>query len=178
MIPIPPHERHTLRVFGFDITAPDLARLRNADILLDQPSADTIAPLFGLPTLNPDHVELFHTEDIDAIGLTAYLIEGNAVAEAQIAADRAKLDAHQGGIITLRAAAIPGPLTLTLDPRVTLLGTYTEQTPPVRFEPLPGGTGTLTGKAPMSNARISGMVATVVLIFMFALVAIFIWMAG
>ena len=180
-LPVPPHERHSLRVFAFDITAPDLARMRNPDILLDQTSADRIAPLLGLVTLDPDHVEMFHTDDIEAIGLATYLIDRNAVEESQIAADRARLDAHRGGVITLRAQAIPGPLTLTLDPRLTLIGTYAEQTAPVHFEPLPGGTATRDqkpAKAPMSNARISGMVATAVLLVMFALVAVFVWLAG
>jgi hypothetical protein len=33
-------------------------------------------------------------------------------------------------------------------------------------------------KPPMSEARVSGMVATVALVFMFVFTAVFVWMAG
>ncbi len=143
---------------------------------------DAARRLLGVDVADLSQIDLFHSDDIAAIGLAAYLIEGNAVAEAQIAADATTLDAYQGYILTLRAQAFGGQSALLHpDPKVTLMGTYTETVPPVRFDPLPtqSAKGVLGGgKPPKSDARIGGMVATAALIFMFGLTALIIWLAG
>ena len=186
-IPIPPNERHTLRVFALDMTAAEVAALRDIDAPL-QPGqvmpylrTDAARHLLGV-AVDVTQLDLFHTDDIAAIGLAAYLTEGNAVAEAQIAADAVMLDAYEGHVLILRAQAFGGQAaTLNPEPNVRLIGTYTETTPPVRFEPLPStaATGVLTGgRAPMSDARIGGMVATFVLVFLAALTMLMIWIAG
>jgi hypothetical protein len=182
-----PNERHTLRVFALDMTAAEVAALRDTDTVLAPGQviphlrAEATARLLGVP-VDVTQVDVFHTDDIEAIGLAAYLIEGNAVAETQIAADTDMLDAHRGYVLALRAQAFGGQAaTLTPAPQLRLMGTYTEETPPVRFEPLPSAaaTGVLTGgRPPMSDARIGGMVATFVLVFLAALTTLMIWIAG
>jgi hypothetical protein len=138
--------------------------------------------LLGVDGVDVAQIDLFHSDDIAAIGLAAYLTEGNAVAEAQIAADAGMLDAYQGYVLTLRAQAFGGrAVVLRSDPKVTLMGTYAEEVPPVRFEAIPTASakGVLGGgKPPMSDARMGGMVATVALIIMFGLTAFVIWFAG
>ncbi len=176
-IPIPANERHTLRVFTLETTAAEVDRLRDG-------RGNPIAALLGVSSLDPDYAEVFDVKDLGDLGLAAYLIDGNGVAEAQIAADRARLDAIRGFVLIVHTAAFGGQAaTLHPDARLTLIGTYAEDIPPVRFEPLPDAAakGVLEpgmGKKPMSEARISGMVATVVLVFLFVLVAFFVWSAG
>ncbi len=187
MIPIPPNEHHTLRVFALDMTAAEVAALRDTEAASEPGQVvpplrpDAAARLFGV-AVDVAQVELFHSDDIAAIGLAAYLTEGNAVAEAQIAADAGMLDGYQGYVLTIRSQAFGGQAALLQpDPKATLLGTYAEEVPPVRFDPLPtpSATGVLGGgKPPMSDARIGGMVATVALIIMFGLTAFLIWFAG
>jgi hypothetical protein len=171
MIHIPATERHTVRVFTLAVPPDDLHRLR-AD-----PTA--IAALLGLPTINPHYIDIFDMTDIAAIGLAQYLIDGNGVAQPQIQADKDRLDTIRGPVLILTSGAASG--TLTPSPQLTLIGTYAEDTPKIIFEPLPADSAkglTGQGKPPMSDARIGGMVATVALIVLFALTALFIWIGA
>jgi hypothetical protein len=186
-IAIAANERHTLRVFALDMALADVAALRDTDAVLTPGQvvpplrADAAERLLGVP-VDVTQVDVFHTDDVEAIGLAAYLIEGNAVAETQIAADADMLDAYRGHVMAVRAQAFGGrAATLIAHPKARLMGSYTEETPPVRFEPLPAqaAKGVLAGgRAPKSDARIGGMVATFVLLFLFALTALMIWIAG
>jgi hypothetical protein len=186
-IPIPRNERHTLRVFALDMTASEVAVLREAEADLEPGQvvpflrAEAAARLLGV-AVDVAQVEVFHSDDVEAIGLAAYLTEGNAVSQAQIAADAGMLDAYRGYVLTIRSQAFGGQAAvLHPDPKLRLMGTYAETVPPVRFDPLPtsSATGVLGGgKPPMSDARMGGMVATVALIVMFALTAFVIWFAG
>jgi hypothetical protein len=186
-IPIPPNERHTLRVFALDMTAAEVAALRDADAVLEPGQvlpylrADAAVRLLGV-AVDATQVEVFHSDDVEAIGLAAYLIEGNAVSQAQIAADADMLDAYRGYVLTIRSQAFGRQAaTLRPDPKARLMGIYAEEVPPVKFDPLPtaSASGALGGgRAPMSDARIGGMVATVALILMFGLTAFVIWFAG
>jgi hypothetical protein len=186
-IAIPPNERHTLRVFALDMTLAEVTALRDADAVLTPGQvippmrADAAQRLLGAP-VDLTQGDVFHTDDIAAIGLAAYLIEGNAVAEAQIAADADMLDAYQGYILAIRSQAFGGQTaTLTPAPQLRLIGTYTEDTSPIRFEPLPSqaAKGVLVGgRAPMSDARIGGMIATFVLVFLAVLTTLMTWIAG
>lgn len=186
-IHIAANERHTLRVFALDLAAAEVAALRDADVVpapgqvVPPLRADAAVLLLGV-AVDVAQVDVFHSDDVAAIGLAAYLIEGNAVAEAQIAADAAMLDAYEGYILTVRAQAFGGrAVVLAPAPTVRLMGTYNEEVPPVRFDALPTASaqGVLGGgRAPKSDARIGGMVATFVLLFLFALTAMLIWIAG
>ena len=141
-------ERHVLRVFTLEMDAEAAARLRNRPEIDDplvrfDPSlrhADraAVAALFGLDDIDPAQVELVDTADLAEIGLASYLIEGDAAAEDQIAADRARLDGLRGLVVTVPSAAFPTrPVTLRPAPGLALIGRYAEDAPPVRFEPLP-----------------------------------------
>ena len=186
-IPIPPNERHTLRVFALDMTLAEVAALRDTDAVLTPGQVvlplrpDAAEHLLGVQ-VDVAQVDVFHSDDVEAIGLAAYLIEGNAVAETQIAADADMLDAYRGYVLAVRAQAFGGQAaTLTPDPKLRLMGTYTEEAPPIRFEPLPtaAAKGVLAGgRSPKSDARIGGMVATFVLLFLAALTTLMIWIAG
>jgi hypothetical protein len=185
---IPPNECHTLRVFALDMTAAEVAALRDADAVLEPGQVvphlrpDAAARLLGVAAVDVAQIEVFHSDDIAAIGLAAYLTEGNAVAEAQIAADAGMLDGYEGYVMIVRAQAFGEQAAVLIPaPKVRLMGTYAEEVPPVRFDPLPtsSATGVLGGgKPPMSDARMGGMVATVALILMFGLTAFVIWLAG
>lgn len=170
MIHIPPTEHHTIRVFTLALPPEELIRLREDPV--------AVAALLGTSQTNPRFIDIFDVADLDTIGLAQYLIDGNGVAEAQIAADRAMLDAVRGPVLILASGAATG--TLAPSAALTLIGTYAEDIPPVRFDPLPspsaqGQTG--QGKAPMSDARMGGIVATLTLIFMFAFTALVVWLA-
>ena len=173
-------DAHRLWVVALKMTAAEIAGLSAA---ANPPQAlpDPVAALLGVDTLDRDFVEIFDTADLTGLGLTGYLMTGNAIPEAQLAPDRAKLDTRQGPVLILFASALPNrPVTLHPDPRLTLIGSYADDEPPIHFEPLPEAAahGSLTRPAQKySNARMSGMVATIALLVMFALVGLLIWLA-
>ena len=145
---VPRGERNVLRVFALDMDRAEVERLRNrpadadplarVDPALGHADRAAVAALFGLPDIDPAHVEIVDTDDLSELGLAAYLTEGDAAAEHQIAADRPRLDALRGQVLTVSSAAFPDrPVTLNPVPALTLVGTYAEDVSPVRFDPLP-----------------------------------------
>lgn len=138
---IPAHDRHGVRVFTARLTPEDLQRDK----------ARLVVELLGDPDLDPAYVELFDVADLTGVGLSGYLTEGLGVPEAALARDRLRLDSLTGPVLILLSRALHGrEVTLTPDPRLTLVGTYVEDRPPVHFEPLPtaAATGTLTPNLP------------------------------
>ncbi len=157
-------EAHRLWVFALNMTAAEAAALTRHDPAAvsafnpgPQPAdlLDPVAALLGVDALDHDFVEIFDLVDLTGLGLCGYLISGNAIPEAQLAPDRARLDALQGQVLILFGAAFANrPVTLHPDPRLTLIGSYAEDIPPVEFEPLPDADakGILTQPAPPPHA--------------------------
>lgn len=141
---IPAHDRNGVRVFAARLTPEDLKRDK----------ARLVGELLGDPDLDPAFVELFDLADLSGLGLPGYLAEGLGVPETALAADRARLEAVTGPVLILLSKALHGrAVTLTPDPRLTLVGTYAEERPPVHFEPLPtaAAQGTLTPDLPLDR---------------------------
>ena len=114
--------------------------------------------------------------------LSGYMIEGLGVAEAEIAADKPQLDALKGHVLIVLSRAFSGH-EQTVSPQAPLrwIGTWAEETAPVEFEPLPSGdtegaVNTKTRSRP-SDAAMSGRVATITLLVLFALVGVMVWIA-
>ena len=124
---IPAHDWDGVRVFTAKLSPDDLRRDKAA----------LVAELLGNPDLDPAFVEIFDVADLSGVGLAGYLTDGLGVPE-QAIPDPARLDALKGPVLILLSKALHGrEVTLTPDPRLTLMGTYAEDRPPVHFEPLP-----------------------------------------
>lgn len=160
-------ERHVLRVFGLDMDAEAAGQLRNQpetedplahiDPSLRHADRRAVAALFGLDNIDPTRVELVDTADLGEVGLAAYLIEGDSAAEGQIAADRTRLDAVRGLVVTVPSAAfVARPVTLRPAPGMTLIGSYTEDVPPVRFDPLPDASARGSAKDAVGRSMATG----------------------
>lgn len=81
--------------------------------------------------------ELFPVTDLAGVGLTAYLTEGYAVSDDQLAQDRSRLGALDGYVLLLFSSAFEGrDTTLEIGPDLTLIGTYDEEQPAIRAIPL------------------------------------------
>jgi hypothetical protein len=129
---IPAHDRAGVRVFTARLTQDDMRRDKAA----------LAVSLLGDPHLDPAYLEIFDLADLSGVGLSHYLTEGLGVPDTALR-DPAGLDALQGPVVVLLSKALHGrDVTLTLDPRLTLVGTYAEDHPPVHFEPLPTATAT------------------------------------
>lgn len=170
-IPVPALERDRIRVFS--------AALRPDELQRDK--ALLVPALLGDPDLDPAFVELFDVADLSDIGLAGYLNEGLGVPDTALAMDRNRLMTLTGPVLILLSKALHGrEARLTPDPRLTLIGTYTEDRPPVHFEPLPtsAAKGVLNPAAPPLPAPRRPMGAFVLLglaLLLVALVAV--WLA-
>ena len=142
-ISIPAHDRHGVRVFAVAIPAADvpwLTRTQRDRSARPEPTFPRHPAIdwLGVDSLNTGFVELFEADLLAEFGLARYLVESFGIPEAQIAPDKHRLDALRGLIlIVLSKAFHDRPVTLQPDPRLTLIGSYTEDVPPVHFEPLP-----------------------------------------
>ncbi|MCU0903423.1 MAG: hypothetical protein MUE83_06060 [Tabrizicola sp.] len=127
-LPVPALDRNTVRVFSAALPPEEMQR-----------GKASLAPeLLGDPDLDPAYVELFDVKELSDIGLAGYLTEGLGVPEAALTGDLDRLDGLKGPVLILLSKALHGrEVTLTLDPRMTLIGTYLEDRTPVHFEPLP-----------------------------------------
>lgn len=109
-------ERETVRVFAVDLDASAAARWLEV--------GSNLEAALGAK-LDPAHIETFPATDLAGLGLSQYLIDGYGIAEADVAPDRAALDAAQGHLLLLRARAFRGA-EVALDPKPPLqvLGAY------------------------------------------------------
>lgn len=168
---IPAHDRDGVRVFAARLTPDDLKRDKSR----------LVADLLGDPDLDPAFVEIFDLADLSIVGLAGYLSEGLGVPAPALAADRARLEALKGPVLILLSKALHGrAITLIPDPRLTLVGTYVEDRPPVHFEPLPttAAQGILTPDLPSERIQWRPTSAFLLLGLALALVAgVALWLA-
>lgn len=120
---VAPHEHGVLRLFSLDM------RTQEAKFLREPGAADQVLGVQGrgVQGLAPEQIDIFPVSDLEDLGLYGYLNEGCGVSEDQL--DRAALDAVEGWVLVLRSAAFSGQgAMLEPDPRVHLIGLYTEET--------------------------------------------------
>lgn len=147
---------------------------------------DNLAPLaaaVGVAALVTEDVQIIHPRDLSDLGLRNFLEIGYGISDAQTQSLAGYTPVHCLAI--LRAGAFgPDGITLTPTDDAMLIGVFTEaDAAPPNLAPLPseGAKGIIApppGKPAKSDARIGGMVATVALLVMFALVALMVWIGG
>lgn len=129
----------------------------------------------------PDHdfVEVLDLEALRAYGFSNYLTEGNGL---DIGDDATMLDALTGHILLVFSQGVEsGQTAFAPQAPLSLITRYSQVADTPLLEPLTSdaANGQLPqGKPPKSDARIGGMVATFVLIFLFIFVGVFVWIAG
>jgi hypothetical protein len=185
---IPADEHGTVRLLAVNLPEAQVAAMLHdapqpVTLTGELPEVPAAADLLGWPDLDTRHTELFAVRDLTGFGLMGYLTEGLGLDEAQITPDRARLAALDGYVLILMSRAFRGQaVTVDLPGALTLIGTYRETAAPIRFEPLPAGGAqdapATKGRKPVSDAAMSGRIATVALLVLFALTGLVIWMAG
>lgn len=140
------------------------------------------AELLGIDLIDPQYVEIFPVTDLEGLGLIGYLTEGQGIPEDLLAEDRARLAALEGHVMIVMSPAFAGRAhDLTIDSRLTLIGTYAEDTQPVVFESLPKASarGVLTGvtEAPVDRpTRRRPVIIALVIIAVLTVLAL--WLAA
>ena len=179
-IQISSRETGVVRVFAVDIPAGQIAAFtaRNGRWPLRE--------ALGADALDPEYVQVFDVADLAGVGLPAYLTEGHAIPEDQIAPMRARLDTQGGTVMVITSRAFAGEQQV-LTPRapLRLIGSFSETHMPVTFGALPDASArpqqSEVAPAPRktpSDAAISGRVAMGALLVLAVLVAVMVWIAG
>ncbi len=114
---VAPHEGGVIRLFALDMRPEEAKFLR-------EPGA--AAQVLGVEGLDPEQIDIFPVSDLEDLGLYGYLSDGCGVSKDQL--DRKALDAMDGWVMVVRSAAFGGRSAfLKLDPKVRLVGLYTEE---------------------------------------------------
>nr|WP_321511876.1 hypothetical protein [uncultured Celeribacter sp.] len=131
------------------------------------------------PAPDADFIEVFDPTALDGYGFARYLSEANGM---DIGEDAARLDAITDPVVLVFSQALEnGQSHFAPSAPLHFAGRYSlpYELPPVIGIDTDSAKGQLPqGKPPKSQARISGMVATVVLIFLAIFVAAFVWVGG
>lgn len=174
-ITIRPTEHGVVRIFAVDLPEDQIAGFNR------QNGAWPLQDALGADVLNADHVELFPLSDLDELGLTGYLEQGHGIDPADLADMRGQLHALAGHVLIVTSRAFGGQAqTLTPCAPLRLIASFHEDATPVAFDPLPSkaARGTTGGKAAPSDAAMSGRIASLALLVLFALVALVVWVAS
>lgn len=171
IVNIPANDFGQLRIFALDIEPP---------IELRDKAPEGIAGAFGV-LLNPDYIDVVKVGDLAPMSLGQYIQQGYDITPDP--ADSAVFEKLTGWIIIVMSRATDGAETvLDLAPGLRHVTTVAD---PSTFEPVaPINTASADGiitpktKAPMSDARMGGMVATAALLLLFAVVGVMVWVAG
>ncbi len=171
---VAPLEAGRVRVFALSLSEED------AQTLADAKSPDVL----GLDSWDPAYVEIFALRDLDSLGLAGYLETGCGVDPDSLAPDRTKLAQLDGWVMLIFSKAFSG-VEATLRPTadLTLIGSYVE--PGVDWS----STMSLTSEAAQStalsknkkrpsDAAMSGRIAMIVLLVLFALTGLMVWIAA
>jgi hypothetical protein len=171
-ITIAPNEHGQVRVFHQESTAD------HASIFA------LLEDSLGAKIIVDRDVQIASDATLRDLGLAQFLMMGYGISEADIAPQMDMLNNLTGSFAIIRSGAFgPNGVTLKTDGDAKLVATYHEEgASPVPLTPLTSDSaeGSLTPKtkAPKSDARIGGMVATVVLLLMGLLVWLMIWIGG
>lgn len=149
----------------------------------DAPVQWPLRDALGLTRLDHDFIEVFQAEKLSDYGFARYLTEANGMDEASVAPDTAMLDALTGPVLLVHSSAL-GPDVNRLAPvaPLRLIGRYAESVnmtlrPPLSAEAASGIVAEPPKQKP-SDAAMSGRIAALALLVLFALVGLMIWIGG
>lgn len=152
-------------------------------VLMDVPQ---LSAALGATVLDPAQVDIVDVAELGELGLSGYLAAGMGVA----GVDALALAAVQGPVALIRSAAFKGEAqVLQLPAGGVLAGVYDEATGTPAVGDLVTEAAAPQAPAPTSEAEpepaprrasdaaMSGRVATIALLVLFALVAVMVWIA-
>lgn len=174
-----------------EIKASETGVVRVFDVALDRKAAEAfnrrngswpLQEALGAETLDPHYVDLMQVEDLEGVGLSQYLAQGLGVSESDLSEMRGQIEGLSGTVLVIGSGAFGGQAQV-LKPRapLRLVATFNEEKAPVQFDTLPSGGAERTPepeKKRPSDAAMSGRVAMITLLVIFALTALVVWVAS
>lgn len=147
-----------------------------------------MAPLetaLGAIIAQPADVQVVSPDALRDMGLSTFLAMAYGIDAGALAATPGLEDGPDAAVAILRSGAFGGAaVALNDSPDARLIATLQEDTPAaaslggLQSQAAMGAISPPPGKPAKSDARIGGMVATLALLVLFALVGIMIWVAG
>lgn len=129
LLRIPAGEAHVVRVFAV-VERPEAP-------LADEAVLEALGATGEIRTAE---IELFDIADLQGMALSDYLREGHGIGASDLAPMHGQLDGLKGRVLILPSRAFAGKATdLRVGAGLRLVGRFTEEVAPVRFEPLPDG---------------------------------------
>ncbi|MFK7878097.1 MAG: hypothetical protein AB8B71_20395 [Paracoccaceae bacterium] len=167
------HERGLVRVFALSMT--------NAQAKALKASKDS--KVLGLSAWDTKYVEVFPLSDLEDLGLIGYLETGCGVDPADLKPDRQKLMHLTGWVLLVYSAAFSGQaVKLAPNSGLALIGTYGEPEADWADAQVLSSEAAQISTAPVrkkpSDAAMSGRIATMALLVLFALTALMVWVAS
>jgi hypothetical protein len=170
-------ERGRLRLFAINKTESEAQAILNE-------GTHAIQTLLGANELNPDYIELFRVADLGEMGLDDYLHTGYDIPRAQLDPQANRLRALEGYVLVVLSLAFRDlNVTLPDTPDLTLIGTFgapaaewttIETVTSASADPY---SGPPKASRPVSDAAMSGRVATAALLVIFLITGLVVWLA-
>jgi hypothetical protein len=177
---IPAGERGQVRVFALAMDD-DAARAlvkQHGETTDDRDAA--LTALFGVADLDTNYIDVLDLSALQEVGLIAYLTDGTDVDPADLAEDRTRLEGVRGWVVVVLSAAFKGNgQVIPGDPRLALIGTYSQRG--IDWSSVPIETTSAApplAKPQKTDARVGGMVAMAVLLFLAVLVTALVLLSG
>lgn len=167
----------TVRLFALDLSPEDVEPF----VTEAGPDAWPLRAALGAEALRADFVDTVRIEDLGEMTLSAYLTEAHGVPRDALSDMRGRIDALDGHVVILPAQAFGG---VSQDLRVAdplrWVGTFGEIRPAPRGPKLrsTAAQGGESGRKPVSDAAMSGRIASLALLVLFVLVGVMIWIAA
>ena len=169
-------------VFALEF-APQATAAERAAFL--EPAATGAAQLcaaLGVSAVDVDFIESFEAETLADYGLARYLTEANGMDESAVATDTDLLNSLQGPLMLVFSQALRAGVLPQAQAPLRLVGHYTaterlDLPQSLESDSAEGIIAPPESKT-ISDAAMSGRIATVVLVVLFVLVAVMVWVAG
>ena len=158
-----------------DVTHTELTRQQG-----EKPDLPRLADWLGTQ-VDTDRVELFPVTDLAPMSLGDYLASAYDIEILATVLEHPQLNTIDGNVLLVPSDALAGELAP--GPELTRIATFQLAVPDNTVKPMPKAetsavqpaTDETQPRKQMSQARISGMVATAVLLFLFLFTALIVW---
>lgn len=168
------------------VTATEAEVIRVYEVALPADEADSlttvdVATALGVAELDDEYVDILAIDALDDLGLIGYLIEGLGIPALSLEAYSERIIAAEGIVVIVLSKAFKNQAaTLKNGHPLRLIGAFSERKADTLDVDLTTPSAEKSAPKPKkqkSEAAQSGMVATFALLFMFAFVALIIWIA-
>jgi len=135
---VPALEAGVIRLFAIDLPLDEIKAFNTKTNRDDGDAHWPLKDALGAQYLDEDFVEVFPVSDLEGLGLSGYLMQGNDVTSDQIDPMRGQLDQLKGHVLLVFSSAFDG-IAQTLKPTQSLrhIATFFTEGTPVTFDKLP-----------------------------------------